>query len=419
VAVTFIGVVTDTTNNGNAATASGFDTPVTTGGGAGGSFAAGDMLIAVSSVFNRAAGDAAITDSNTNTWTEIANDATQTNRDRINWHIVTAADAALGASYTVNAAGTGNSADATGVVVGIWRGMDPAGPQTTTLLTNSTANINPSAIVPSKDNAEIVVAIAESIQWTGTAPANYSLTGTFSANDNNDAGGGFIRRLLTGGGGASEDPLALTSSACGWAAMTLALVPAAVAHQGNALLQASSSLASSATLLGVVATTFAGVSALTADLVVVPTILPITATLAGEGALVADALRWHDDGTVFAQVLTAYNNGWQGLTLRQRLGPDLLYAVPDGKVAVSFQFTAGTNGQIDAAWIGHAAGAGDAYDFDGNQVQLKFGGNNNVAVTAGTTISDTATFAYDATKPLIVSVAFNAAGVVNLAGYGG
>lgn len=63
----------------------------------------------------------------------------------------------------------------------------------------------------------------------------------------------------------------------------------------------------------------------------------------------------------------------------------------------------GANGVFSAAWVGHQGAA--APNFDGNQVQLKFGGANGFTLTAGgaSVTSDAATFNFDKTKALIVS----------------
>lgn len=62
-------------------------------------------------------------------------------------------------------------------------------------------------------------------------------------------------------------------------------------------------------------------------------------------------------------------------------------------------------------YIGHQAAAGDVYDFDGSPVQLLFSGNPNGTVSTGGLISDTATFALDETKALIVSFYISGAAV--------
>jgi len=58
------------------------------------------------------------------------------------------------------------------------------------------------------------------------------------------------------------------------------------------------------------------------------------------------------------------------------------------------------------AWVGEWVGSGDAWAFDGNQVQLTWGGNATFAVAGGaqTFASDAIPFAYCAAKNLIVGV---------------
>ena len=76
---------------------------------------------------------------------------------------------------------------------------------------------------------------------------------------------------------------------------------------------------------------------------------------------------------------------------------------------VNVTFVAGTGSDgfsIAGAYIGHAAGAGDAYDFDGNQAQITFdGGSGSVTIAAsGTKKSDDISFDLDETKNLIIAV---------------
>lgn len=53
-----------------------------------------------------------------------------------------------------------------------------------------------------------------------------------------------------------------------------------------------------------------------------------------------------------------------------------------GLVQLRFYGTGGA-ATIGQCWIGRAASSGNAYDFDGNQVQVKFGGNTSVVVPYG------------------------------------
>lgn len=111
-----------------------------------------------------------------------------------------------------------------------------------------------------------------------------------------------------------------------------------------------------------------------------------------------------------------------GQTLRIRIEPSALAELPGlgGNIGVTLDFGAATSGTLNNMWIGHAAASGDAYDFDGNQIRLTFGGSNSSAVGASSLVSDNIVgFTYDVTKPLIVAMDFDAAGSVYLNGYSG
>jgi hypothetical protein len=141
---------------------------------------------------------------------------------------------------------------------------------------------------------------------------------------------------------------------------------------------------------------------------------------AGAGALVVDETYYSAAGIVFSQSLIGMSGNWQGRTLRQRFEEETLNMIPAGNtLAVRFEFAVGTNGSMDAAWIGEAGGA-QPYDFDGNQVQLTFSGATSVSVVGAQTVtSDQATsFSFDPTKALVVSASFSGS-QVNLMGYGG
>jgi hypothetical protein len=63
---------------------------------------------------------------------------------------------------------------------------------------------------------------------------------------------------------------------------------------------------------------------------------------------------------------------------------------------------------IDGMYIGHQAGAGDAYDFDGGQVQVMVGGSGSFSISAASAVvTDTIAFALDETKNLIIAIHFN------------
>lgn len=60
---------------------------------------------------------------------------------------------------------------------------------------------------------------------------------------------------------------------------------------------------------------------------------------------------------------------------------------------------------IVSCWIGYASETGDAYDFDGNQVQVFFdGGNAGTSIITDGQLSDAVNFDYDNTKNLVISI---------------
>lgn len=67
--------------------------------------------------------------------------------------------------------------------------------------------------------------------------------------------------------------------------------------------------------------------------------------------------------------------------------------------------TSGSNFILDHVFIGHAAGAGDAYDFDGNQVEVTFGGGAGVTLITGgaNQVSDAISFPLDTSKVVLIA----------------
>jgi hypothetical protein len=82
---------------------------------------------------------------------------------------------------------------------------------------------------------------------------------------------------------------------------------------------------------------------------------------------------------------------------------------PSTGTKIRVTFKAGSIGcMVAAAYVGHAAGLGDAYDFDGSQVQLLF--SASAGFTAGnnaTQLSDEINFSFNKTKALVVSFYIN------------
>lgn len=114
---------------------------------------------------------------------------------------------------------------------------------------------------------------------------------------------------------------------------------------------------------------------------------------------------------VEAVALTADESGWQGITLRQLFGPA---AISHGGSQVRMRFVppvGATVGILDKVYIGHAAAAGNAWDFDGTQVQLLFSGSASVTLTGGgaSIVSDAVVYALDKTKTLVAAMHYTAA----------
>lgn len=110
--------------------------------------------------------------------------------------------------------------------------------------------------------------------------------------------------------------------------------------------------------------------------------------------------------TTMSQTLNNNTTGYGGFTIRQWFAAGVI-SLSGNPVRVRLTpTTTGLNTILTGIYIGHAAGAGDAYDFDGAQVQVLFSGSGSVTLTAGgaSVTSDEIGFALDETKNLIVSM---------------
>ena len=75
-----------------------------------------------------------------------------------------------------------------------------------------------------------------------------------------------------------------------------------------------------------------------------------------------------------------------------------------------------SSAQLDSCYIGTRALSGDAWDFAGDQVQVKFGGSGTKTLASSTTyVSDPVAFSPIWSRDLIVSAHFSGT-TVNLAG---
>lgn len=116
-----------------------------------------------------------------------------------------------------------------------------------------------------------------------------------------------------------------------------------------------------------------------------------------------------------AQSITPTNGGqFNGYTLVNKFLPGALSG-GGSTVRVSVWTWTTAPFVIAALYIGHAATSGYAYDFDGNQVELLFGGGSGTTIPAGgTNTSDPTSFGLDAERALLVAMDVTTATASNL-----
>lgn len=128
-------------------------------------------------------------------------------------------------------------------------------------------------------------------------------------------------------------------------------------------------------------------------------IAPNVAALSAPGQV----LTW---STAFSDTFNADSSGWNGYTMRQLLAASQITG-SGSNIRITIQASSAGGFNIDTLYVGHQAGAGDAYDFDGNQVQLFASGSGSFVVATGNSlVSDGASFAYDETKAIIIAAHF-------------
>lgn len=124
--------------------------------------------------------------------------------------------------------------------------------------------------------------------------------------------------------------------------------------------------------------------------------------------------------TAFSVTLDTDGDGLNGFTIVVGFAVAAL-TIPSGNISrVRFTLRAGnTQGlTITNAYVGHAAGAGDAYDFAATPVQLLWGGSGTKAIAANTEeVTDWATFAYNKTSALLVAYYLGGGTTVDMARY--
>jgi len=110
--------------------------------------------------------------------------------------------------------------------------------------------------------------------------------------------------------------------------------------------------------------------------------------------------------TIFAQTLNTNGDGQNGFTRVAGFAVAALTLPPGNIARVRFTLQAGTTQAItlSGAHVGHAAAAGDAYDFLATPVQLLFAGSGSKVIAANTSeVTDWATFAYNKTSALLMA----------------
>ena len=111
---------------------------------------------------------------------------------------------------------------------------------------------------------------------------------------------------------------------------------------------------------------------------------------------------------MFSHALTINGNSGHDFTFVQRFEVAAFNLPLDNNIQqVRFTLQASTNGPwtINEAYVGHAAGSGDAYDFDTTPVTITFAGSGSVTIpTGGTVVTDWAAFAYNKTSALLFSL---------------
>jgi len=109
-------------------------------------------------------------------------------------------------------------------------------------------------------------------------------------------------------------------------------------------------------------------------------------------------------GIAYSETLDSNQGGYSAFNVRNIIGNAVLLKSGDEiRATIEAGSTEGLN--LDSVYIGHKATSGNLYDFDGNQVELLFSGTSGVSISTGSeSTSDYATFSYDNTKDIVVSI---------------
>jgi hypothetical protein len=115
--------------------------------------------------------------------------------------------------------------------------------------------------------------------------------------------------------------------------------------------------------------------------------------------------------------ITAYGSGWTGYGAYTRfLTTNFAGSAPaiGTQLRVTVAGLAGANA-FTSIYCGHA-GAGGTTSYDGTQVQIKFGGNANVALPTypSTTVSDAVNYSFSSSKDIVCGVGWNSGGFLQV-----
>lgn len=112
--------------------------------------------------------------------------------------------------------------------------------------------------------------------------------------------------------------------------------------------------------------------------------------------------------TTYSVALNIDSANWNGNNLRQFVNSSQT-SDSGSRVRLTLESGSGAEGaSVSEAYIGHAAGAGDSWDFDGGQVQILVGGLGAFTVPAASSVvTDEVVFAFDHTKHFLMAFHFN------------
>lgn len=128
--------------------------------------------------------------------------------------------------------------------------------------------------------------------------------------------------------------------------------------------------------------------------------------------LPTSALQWVN--TVNLTTAPAISSGWSGFTIVSKYQIGAL-AVSGNPTRITVKAASSAGGTLSAIYIGQVATSGNAYNFDGGQVQVLFGGSGSLTLTAGggPYLSDDIAFSIDQSRA--ICLAYNVTGTTTLA----